>query len=109
MNRQEKQLLLIAGIVAVLGGGWLAMGKPKSGAVANSSLKSGLLDLTTDDVSYDSWTCPQWSIKQQTGGNVHRLNHPLHRRPKYIGENRHKVMTQGWGGWYYDPPSETYF
>lgn len=109
MNRQEQKILLIAGAVLVLGGYLSIRGSAQAEVGSNSSLKSGLLDLTTDDLSYDSWTCPQWQIKKYGTSGVLRLNHPLHRRPRYIGENRHKVMCEGWGGWYYNPPSEEYF
>jgi len=80
-----------------------------AGKVINSALRRGLANatpVTAADAAqvYETWQAPRWQMAQ-----VLRPNHSLHRRPGYIGENRHSVMQGGWDQWYYDPPSEVYW
>ena len=122
MTRREQWILLAA--VAVVAAGGFASVKFKgsaslsehgnavhgAGKVVNSALKRGLANATPSvDAAerYGSWTCPHWSMAS-VGVTPLRSNHPLFRRPGYIGENRHKVMTEGWGPWFYNPPREEY-
>ena len=120
MTRQQQCILL--GVVAVLalGGAVKLRGSASlseygskahgAGKVVNAALRRGLANATPGATAadaaeaYGTWTAPHWQMAQ-----VLRPNHPLYRRPGYIGENRHCVMTGGWDQWYYSPPSETYF
>jgi hypothetical protein len=126
MTRREQLILLAAVVVLVVGGavtvklrGSATLSEHGSGVhgaakVANSALRRGLAYATTGATAasgaeaYGDWTCPKWSMAS-VGVDPLRPNHPLFRRPSYIGENRHKIMSEGWGGWYYNPPSEVYF
>jgi len=121
MTRRE-QLILLAAVVVVAGGFGVVKFKGSAslseygskahgaGKVVNAALRRGLANATPGATAadaaqvYGTWTAPHWQIDTPL-----RPNHPLYRRPGYIGENRHKVMTGGWDAWYYDPPSETYF
>ena len=120
MTRQQQCVLLAVAAALVLGGAVKLRGSASlseygskahgAGKVVNAALRRGLANATPGATAadaaeaYGTWTAPHWQMAQ-----VLRPNHPLYRRPGYIGENRHKVMTQGWDGWFYDPPSETYF
>lgn len=73
---------------------------------ASASLRRSGADL--DQGHRGNWSCPKQAVVA-TSGEVLHGNHPLFRRPNYAGENRYKVMCEGWGGWYYNPPSEEYF
>lgn len=122
MNRQEKIVLLGLAVLAVAGG--IVKVKFEADAdtgdassvmsVMNDALKRTLVNATSNNVaattwyprlSYNSWTVSEYQLMNQ-GVTPLRDNHPLFRRPKFIGENRHKVMTEGWAGWYYNPPGE---
>ena len=122
MDRREQYALLIVSAVLLLGG--LVTVKLKGSAsldpggssvkgaakVVNSSLRSAV-NITAQPAGLSGgagdWSVPpRWPLVP--AGSL-RARHPLYRRPSYIGENRHKVMTQGWDGWFYDPPSEVYF
>ena len=122
MKREEQVLLLAAAAFLVVGGviqvkfggsGLLHPGGDRESAtgvaklVVNSALKNQLVNATPDSIKKNagSWNSPHWKIETAPL----RMNHPLYRRPCYIGEARHKVMNEGWGGWYYNPPSEDYF
>ena len=125
MTRRE-QFILLAALAVVAAGGFAVKFKGSASLsehgssvhgtakVANSTLRRGLAyansGLTAANASsrYGAWSAPRWSI-MSAGGDTLRPNHPLFRRPGYIGQNRHKVMSEGWGGWYYNPPSEDYF
>ena len=123
MDRREKLILL--GVLVVLGVGGAASfrfqgsstlsvgGSSVDGAAQaiNAALRRGLANSTPGATAknaaqnYGDWSSPRWNIDV----TPLRLNHPLHRRPKHIGENRHHVMQGGWNDWYYNPPSEAYF
>ena len=125
MTRRE-QLILLAAVAVVAAGGFAVKFRGSAslsehgnavhgaGKAVNASLKRGLANATSGVTAldaadrYGSWTCPHWSMAS-VGVTPLRANHPLFRRPGYIGENRHKVMSEGWGPWFYDPPSEEYF
>ena len=120
MTRQQQWILLAALAVLVLGGALKLSGNASlseygsgahgAGKVMNAALKRGLANTTQGATAataarmYGTWTAPHWQIEKPL-----RANHPLYRRPSYIGENRHCVMQGGWEKWYYDPPSEVYF
>ena len=120
MTRQQQCLLLavvavlaVGGVVKLRGSASLSEYGSKAhgaGKVVNAALRRGLANATPRTtaadaaLAYGTWTAPHWQIE-----NPLRPNHPLYRRPGYIGENRHKVMQGGWDAWYYDPPSEVYF
>jgi hypothetical protein len=121
MKKQEQRLLLIIGAALVIGGvvsvqfkggTKLSAGQDRpatdTARIVNSSLKRGLANAWHPEVYDGDWIAPHWSL-ESVGVTPLRANHPLFRRPAYIGQNRHKVMTEGWGGWYYNPPSESYF
>ena len=123
MTRREQLILLAAVAVAAAGGVAVSVkfkgsaslsehGSTMHGAakVVNSALRTGWANTTAGLAAQDAaiWTCPEWSLAS-VGATPLRSNHPLFRRPAYIGENRHKIMAYGWGPWYYDPPSEEYF
>lgn len=121
MTRRD-QLFLLAAVVVVAGGAGVVKlrgsasfseyGSKAHGAgkVVNAALKRGLANSTKrataadGAMAYGTWTAPHWQIDKPL-----RPNHPLYRRPSYIGENRHCVMTGGWDQWFYTPPSEAYF
>lgn len=122
MTRQH-QLILLAGLAVLAAGGVItvkargsaSMSEYGSGAhgaarVVNAALRQGLADATRGAdaadaaMVYGTWTAPHWQM-----AGVLRPNHPLYRRPGYIGENRHCVQQGGWDAWYYTPPSEVYF
>jgi hypothetical protein len=111
MNRQEQVVLLALAALAVTGG-FIKIKTENNGndtsVIVNSALRRKLADVTSGKSPANNWTCPEWSIKS-VGADTLRSNHSLFRRPKYIGENRHAVMTGGWDNWYYDPPGEEYF
>lgn len=123
MTRQEQIALLvtvaalvISGVITVKfqGSGLTPKGGKATDSakvVVNSALRQGQANLFQSGNYMGDWTSPSWKIADlhSDGSPVLRPNHPLFRRPKHIGENRHKVMTEGWGGWYYNPPSEVYF
>ena len=121
MDRREQYALLAVSAAAFLGGlvtvklkgsasldpdGSTAKGAAK---VVNSSLRTAV-NITAQPpglVGAGDWAVPpRWPLVP--AGSL-RARHPLYRRPRYIGENRHKVMTEGWDGWFYNPPSEVYF
>ena len=120
MTRQQQCILLAVVAVLALGGAVKLRGSASlseygskahgAGKVVNSALRRGLANSTPRTTAadaaqaYPTWTAPHWQIDTPL-----RPNHPLYRRPRYIGENRHKVMTEGWDGWFYNPPSEVYF
>ena len=120
MTRQQQWVGLAVGIALVLGGFVKFRGAASlspygskahgAGRVVNAALRRGVVNATqgataaTAAQAYPTWTAPHWQIEKPL-----RPNHPLYRRPRYIGENRHKVMTGGWDAWYYTPPSEVYF
>lgn len=112
MNRQEKTVLLGLAVLAIAGG-IVKVRVDASGdfgsaaADARESLRRSLVNATST-VPDNNWTCPEWSIKSVGGSTVHKT-HPLYRRPKFIGQNRHKIMSEGWAGWYYNPPGDDYF
>ena len=127
MTRREQLILLAAAVVVVAGGAAVSVkfkgsaslsehGSALHGAgkVVNSALRTGWANATAGATAaaaaetYPTWTCPEWSLVS-VGATPLRSNHPLFRRPGYIGENRHKIMAYGWGPWYYEPPSEEYF
>ena len=121
MTRRE-QWILLAAVVVVAGGFGVVKFKGSAslseygskahgaGKVVNAALRRGLVNATPRTtaadaaLAYGTWTAPHWQIDTPL-----RPNHPLYRRPRYIGENRHCVMTGGWDQWYYSPPSEVYF
>ena len=110
MTRREQWILLAA--VAVVAAGGFASVKLKGSAslsgnqsnvegsakVVNSSLRRGMANATRGDTREGAWSCPRWSMAS-VGVTPLRQNHPLFRRPGHIGENRHKVMSAGWGSW----------
>lgn len=121
MSRRQQLLLLAVLAALALGGGAISLRGSASlseygskahgaGKIINSALKRGLANVTPRTTAaeaaqvYGTWTAPHWQIQRPL-----RPNHPLYRRPGYIGENRHAVMTGGWDAWYYTPPSEVYF
>ena len=119
MDRREQYALLAVSAAAFLGGlvtvklkGSASLdgdGNPVKGAakVVNSSLRTGLNATAQPAGGTGDWSVPpRWPLVP--AGSL-RGRHPLYRRPRYIGENRHKVMTEGWDGWFYNPPSEVYF
>ena len=120
MTRQEQRILLISVIVAVVGGfvsvklkGSATLDTGQSGVkgagkVVNAALRTGSPNLWDPNADNGDWRSPAWSIVSVASAPL-RARHPLYRRPRYIGENRHKVITEGWDGWYYNPPSEVYF
>ena len=113
MTSQEQILLLVVIAVVITGGVMLSANvdgaSVKANAdVANSTLKRGLADAYRPGADDGDWQAPRWSILA-SGGDLLRANHPLYRRPGSPGENMYKVMSEGWGGWYYNPPSEAYF
>lgn len=79
----------------------VGLGKMTAGT-PNPALKDGLANVTSGHEP-NRWTAPAWSLAQ-VGAAPLRMNHPLFKRPPYIGHNRHKVMCDGWNGWYYDAP-----
>lgn len=111
-----QQILLLAVITAAVTGGAMLSGSAsidgasvKAGAkVANSSLKTHLADAYRPGADDGDWQAPRWSVLA-SGGQLLRGNHPLYRRPGHPGENMYKVICGDWGGWFYDPPSESYF
>ena len=117
MNRREQYALLVVVAVLFLGGlvsvklrGSASLdggGNPVKGAakVVNSALRSAV-NVTAQPAAGDWSVPPRWPLVPAASL---RARHPLYRRPRHIGENRHKVMTEGWSGWFYDPPSEVYF
>ena len=117
MDRREQYALLVVSAALFLGGlvtvklkgsaSLDAGGNPVKGAakVVNSALRSAV-NVTAQPAAGDWSVPPRWPL---VPAGCLRARHPLYRRPSYIGENRHKVMTQGWDGWFYDPPSEVYF
>jgi hypothetical protein len=102
----------MAGLVQFHGGVRASAGKAQAGlkvgagkaaaAAGHPALKAGLANATGDPAP-NRWSAPAWSLAQ-AGAAPLRQNHPLFRRPPYIGHNRHKVMCDGWNGWYYDAP-----
>jgi hypothetical protein len=119
VTRQQQWILLGAVVVLAAGGAVKFRGSASlseygskahgAGRVVNAALRQGLANatpVTAADASkvYGTWTAPHWQIVEPL-----RANHPLYRRPGYIGENRHCVMQGGWDRWYYSPPSEVYF
>jgi hypothetical protein len=118
VTRQEQFILMAAITVVVLGGAALSVkasigdnagDSAMAGAAKfNASLRKAGADLTSGQDDPGNWQAPDWSIASSGADTLH-ANHPLFRRPQHAGQNRYKVMCQGWGGWYYDPPSETYF
>jgi hypothetical protein len=72
-------------------------------SVPRPGLRDGLADVTSAQETPNRWTAPAWSLAS-VGAAPLRMNHPLFRRPPYIGSNRHKVQCDGWNGWYYDAP-----
>lgn len=127
MTRREQLILLAVVVVAAAGGAAVSVkfkgsaslsehGSAVHGAgkMVNSALRTGWANATAGATAaaaaetYPTWTCPEWSMVS-VGATPMRSNHPLFRRPAYIGENRHKLMDYGWGPWYYQPPSEEYF
>lgn len=121
MDRREQYALLVVSAALFLGGlvtvklkGSASLdpnANPAKGAakVVNSSLRSAV-NITAQPAGLagaGDWSVPpRWPLV--SAGSL-RGRHPLYRRPSYIGENRHKVMTEGWDGWFYNPPSEVYF
>jgi len=121
VNRREQYILLAVAAVLFLGGvvtvklkgsaSLDAGGSPVKGAakVVNSALRSAV-NVTMQPpglTGAGDWAVPpRWPLAP---AGWLRERHPLYRRPGHIGENRHKVMTEGWDGWFYDPPSEVYF
>ena len=119
MDRREQYILLAVSVVLFAGGlvtvrlkGAASLdpdGNPAKGAarVVNSSLRTALNVTGQTAAATGDWCVPpRWPLVPP---GMLRARHPLYRRPRYIGENRHKVMTEGWDGWYYNPPSEVYF
>jgi hypothetical protein len=104
--------LACLGLVQFHGGAQLAADKATAGikvgvgkataAMPNPALKAGLANATTGEEA-NRWTAPSWGLAS-VGAAPLRMNHPLFRRPPYIGSNRHKVQCDGWNGWYYDAP-----
>lgn len=74
----------------------------------NAAVRTNGANLVRPSQDEGAWSAPRRSLKA-SGADVLHGNHPLFRRPDHAGQNMYKVMCQGWGGWYYDPPSETYF
>lgn len=66
-------------------------------------VRGGLADATDTGETSNRWTAPSWEMAR-VGVTPLRQNHPLFRRPPYIGHNRHKVMCDGWNGWYDQAP-----
>ena len=86
------------GVVSFHGSASAAAGR------AQGVVKMGLADVTTDQddgAGCNRWTAPAWEMAR-VGTKPLRSNHPLYRRPGYIGCNRHQVMCDN--GWYYDAP-----
>ena len=115
MNSQEQLLLLVVIAVVITGGVMISTSANVDGAsvkasadVTNSALRRGLSDAYRPGADDGDWQAPRWSILS-SGADLLRSNHPLYRRPGHPGENMYKVMSEGWGGWYYNPPSEAYF
>jgi hypothetical protein len=121
MTRREQCILLAAAVVVAGGFGAVKLKGSASmseygskahgaGKIVNSALRRGLANSTPRTtaadaaLAYGTWTAPHWQIDTPL-----RPNHPLYRRPGYIGENRHCVMQGGWDQWFYNPPSEVYF
>lgn len=122
MTRQEQYILLGIVTMLILGGAISVKlsgsarlsehqnpvhgaGKATAGMVRRQLANATeTATAATAERSYGTWQAPHWQIKDPL-----RANHPLFRRPAYIGENRHKVMTGGWDNWYYNPPGEVYF
>jgi hypothetical protein len=118
MKNQEYFVLGVAILLAV-GYGVISVKGVVSADGAAASLKAGLSNATSAQDSIpvaspwdnspgrkyrsSSWNCPSWSMAS-VGVVPLRANHPLHNRPAFIGCNRHKVMCDGWNGWYYDNP-----
>ena len=117
----KSQEYIVLGLAVLLLSGYGIISVKGSAQVdgARASLKAGLADATTKAASTpvgspwdnspgrqyrsSSWNCPAWSMAS-VGVVPLRMNHPLHNRPSYAGCNRHKVMCDGWNGWYYDNP-----
>lgn len=112
MNRQEKTVLLGLALLIVAGGVVTSLFGNSDQPVddAQQLVRRGLAFTGNVDVPDpdNSWTCPVWSIKA-VGGDLLSPIHSLYRRPAFIGQNRHKIMSEGWAGWFYNPPSEDYF
>jgi hypothetical protein len=114
MTRQEEILLLVAVTAVVVGVVQVSMKANMDGAsvkagaaMQNSSLRRGLSNAYRPGADDGDWQAPRWSVLST--GNLTRANHMLYRRPGHPGENMYKVQCGGWGGWFYDPPSEDYF
>ena len=116
MKRQEWVIILAAAVL--LGFAFTVTGNAGASMDGlNSSLKAGLVNTTSGQASVQAanpwdnscrrdqprkpWTAPEWSLVS-VGAVPLRNNHPLHSRPNYCGENRHKVMQDN--GWYYANP-----
>jgi len=77
-----------------------------TGDHGSALVRAGLSNVTSDQDDGDGcrrWQAPAWEMAK-AGTRPLRPNHPLYRRPEHIGANRHKVMCDGWDGWYYDAP-----
>jgi hypothetical protein len=115
MTGGEQVCLLVAVAAAITGAVSLsasANAGPVSAAgavkVSNASLRRGLSDAYRPGADDGDWQAPRWSILAG-GGDLLRSNHPLYRRPSHPGEALYALQNGSWGGWYYDPPSESYF
>jgi hypothetical protein len=121
MSRQEKIVLLVlvlaflTGIITLSAKANLEAGGADAGATVrlgkdklNASLRTSSANLWRPTMDEGSWHVPEAQVRA-SGADVLHGNHPLFRRPSHAGENRHKVMTEGWAGWFYNPPSEEYF
>lgn len=121
MSRNEKIILVVlvvafvTGIVTFTAKGNVEADGSSLGASAglgkdkfNASLRGDLADIWRPTMDEGAWFTPIAQITA-SGADILHSNHPLFRRPSHAGENRHKVITEGWGGWFYNPPSEEYF
>ena len=118
MDRQEKIILLIlaAGLLVTVGGMSVrfTMGAEpgetarEGGKKMNAALRRTAADIWRPAMDEGAWSLPVQTVLASGADTLH-ANHPLFRRPCHAGENRHKIITGGWGGWFYDPPSEDYF
>lgn len=114
MTGQEQVLLLVVITAVVVGGVMISAQANVDGAsvkasagVSNAALRRGLADAWRPGSDDGDWSAPRHSILA-SGSSLLRGNHPLYRRGE-PGSNMYKVMCGGWGGWFYDPPSEEYF
>jgi hypothetical protein len=105
MGIRAAHLVLAAAAAAAAWAAYQAAANGGGGGGAHAALKAGLADATSGDSGEEAnrWTAPSWGMAA-AGVTPLRADHPLFRRPPYIGHARHQVMCNGW--YYHSPENE---